>query len=561
VLRGFDGDRVLVLEDGNRIGSLGFQSGDHAEPIDILTLDRVEVVKGPATLLYGSNAIGGVVNAITGHDSAHPGVRSYLTGIAGSNNYNAGGAGGIDYGTGDWLVWGHGGGQRTGDYDTPAGRIANSYTQAGNGTGGFGYYRQRASASLEYTFDKREYGIPLDREAEDAEVVFLNPRRHGIRFSGGLHELESFVDGAHFSLQYDDYRHQEIDSATSQANSTFKNRTLNYRGVFENRKKEHRSGSYGLWGLHRNYRPSGEEALAPPTRQNAFALFALEKLDFARVTLQFGARYEHNSYEPSPQLDRVEPERSFNAFSASAGFRVRLWPNGAFAANYSHSDRAPSLEELYNNGPHRGNATFEFGNSGLRREMGDGIDLALRHASDRLRTELNYFRYRIRNFIFLAPRSERRDGLVVADYAQALSRYTGAEARVELRLHRNWWLLSGADYVTAELSEMDTPLPRIPPLRANLGMEASYGSLRIYPEAILTDRQSRVFPNETPTAGYAIFNLTASYSIARQHVVHVLSLNGYNLGNRLYRNHLSFIKEFAPEIGRGFRLTYTLRFF
>jgi iron complex outermembrane recepter protein len=127
VLRGFDGDRVLILQDGDRIGTLGFQSGDHAESVDILGLEKLEVVKGPATLLYGSNAIGGVVNAVTGHKFAQPGLRGYLTGIGSTNYYQGGGSAGLEYGTRDWLFWGSGGSQRTGNYDTPIGRVPNSY--------------------------------------------------------------------------------------------------------------------------------------------------------------------------------------------------------------------------------------------------------------------------------------------------------------------------------------------------------------------------------------------------------------------------------------------------
>ena len=131
---------MLVLEDGNRIGALGFQSGDHAEPIDVLNLEKLEVVKGPATLLYGSSAIGGVVNAITGHESAHPGLRGYFTAIGGSNNYQGGASAGLEYGSKNLLFWANGGGQRAGDYNTPIGRITNSYTREGNASGGFGYY-------------------------------------------------------------------------------------------------------------------------------------------------------------------------------------------------------------------------------------------------------------------------------------------------------------------------------------------------------------------------------------------------------------------------------------
>src|SRR5688572_12594720 len=188
VIRGFDGDRVLVLQDGNRIGGLGFESGDHAEPVNILTVERVEVVKGPATLLYGSNAIGGVVNAVTGHDSAHKGVTGYFTGIGSTNGRHAAGSGGIEFGTEKWLFWGNGGAQRSGDYSTPIGRVRNSFSREENASAGFGYYPAKGFLSFNYNFDKRRYGIPYDPAEEDPEVVFLNPRRHSFEFKGGFRE-------------------------------------------------------------------------------------------------------------------------------------------------------------------------------------------------------------------------------------------------------------------------------------------------------------------------------------------------------------------------------------
>jgi iron complex outermembrane receptor protein len=561
VVRGFDGDRILVLKDGNRMGALGFQSGDHAEPIDVLTLEKLEVVKGPATLLYGSSAIGGVVNAITGHESAHPGTRGYITGIAGTNNNQAGVSGGIEYGTKKWLFSGSGGGQRAGDYETPIGRIANSYTRGSNGAGAIGYYPGRSFFSMEYSFDKRRYGIPFDPAEEEPEVVFLNPRHHSVRFNGGFRDMNAFVTGAQFSLQYNDYQHQEADSFTKQINTAFKNKTFNYRAVFDEQKKGRWSGSFGFWGLHRDYSSFGEEALAPPTDQNAFALFGLQKIDFEHVSLQVGGRFEHNGYEPSPLPDRPTPQRSFDGFSGSAGLSISLWKGGALAANYSHSYRAPSLEELYNNGPHAGNATFEIGNPDLQREKSDGIDLSIRHSSSRFRAEANYFYYHISDFIFLAPTGGIEDGLIEANYAQGTSRYMGTEGRLEVALRHGLWVVSRLDYVNAELIDTRTPLPRIPPLRGVVGVEVIHKGFRFHPEVVMSKDQGNIFPTETRTPGYAVFNFTASYTIAKQHGAHTLSLNTFNVGDQLYRNHLSFIKEFAPEIGRGVRFTYTLRFY
>jgi iron complex outermembrane receptor protein len=569
VIRGFDGDRVLVLQDGNRIGGLGFESGDHAEPVNVLTVERIEVVKGPATLLYGSNAIGGVVNAVTGHDSAHKGVNGYVTGISSTNGKHAGGSGGFEVGTEKWLFWANGGAQRSGNYSTPIGEVQNSFSRAGNIATGFGYYPAKGFFSFNYNFDKRRYGIPFDPNLVDPEIVELNPRRHSFEARGGFKEAQSFIEAGTFSAQFNDYTHAEIESLTGEIGTAFKNKTYLFNGLFDQKKYGKLSGRFGVWGMHRDFAATGEEALAPPTKQGAFAVFALETLDFERASVQFGGRLERNQYRPEETLQRGSlPKRSFTGFSGAIGLRVPTWKGGAFVANYSHSYRAPSLEELYNNGPHPGNLAFEIGDPNLKRELGNGLDFGVRHSSNRMRFEVNGFYYRINNFIFLAPIDEDGDGevdteddLIVAEYRQGTSRYSGMEARLDARLHPAVWLNLGLDYVNAELIETNTPLPRIPPLRGRVELEIRYKGLLLNPEIVMAQDQDRLFPTETRTADYTVFGLSGSYLIAQQHAAHIISFNAFNLGDRLYRNHLSFIKGFAPEMGRGFRVTYTFRFF
>ncbi|MGE0883282.1 MAG: TonB-dependent receptor [Blastocatellales bacterium] len=556
VVRGFDGDRVLVLQEGIGIGGLGFQSGDHAEPIDLLSQDRIEVVKGPGTLLYGSNAIGGVVNAVSGHEEAHKGVRGYVTGLGGSNNNQFGGSGGIEFGTERWLFWANGGGQRASDYKTPLGKVENSFARYGNVSGGFGYFADKRFASLNYTHDSRNYGIPFNADDENAEMIRLNPRRDSLQLRGGFRDLDSLINGGNFTLQYNDYRHAEISLPDGEIGTRFKNKTFLYRAVFDQNRSGRYSGSFGFSGLYRDFNAIGEEALAPPATQNNFAAFGLQTIDFEKFAFQFGGRVERNAYNPVGLRDR-----SFTGFSGAAGIRVGLGGNNVFVANYTHSYRAPSMEELYNNGPHPGNLTFEIGNQNLGREQGDGVDLSLRHSSNRLRAEANYFYYKIRDFVFLAPTGNVTDGLVEADYAQGDSRFTGTELRFDVSLTKGVWLLSSLDYVNAELTETATPLPRIPPLRARVGFEAFAKGFRVNPEVVMARDQDRFFITETRTAGYATVNLNASYTYTQKHYAHIFSVNAFNLNDKLYRNHLSFIKDFAPEIGRGIRVVYTLRFF
>jgi len=561
VIRGFDGDRVLVMQDSIPTGTLSSQSGDHGEMIDVSNLERLEVVRGPATLLYGSNAIGGVVNAVSReaelHEHFHEGLQGHIGAGGGSANAYGGGSAGFQYGFDNWTIWGSGGAQRTGDYRTPLGLIENSGTRIRNSGGGLGWNGDRAFFRVGYNYNDSRYGIPfaaLVAGEEGGEPVSLTLRGHNVRVTGGVRDLGSVLQAFRLTLNYTDYQHKELEG--EEVGTIFTNRQVIYRGVFDQQKRGPLTGSFGFSGVKRKYIASGAEALTPPVNQDGVAVFALQTLDYDRVKFQFGGRLEHNNYDP-----RELTSRSFTGFSGAAGVQFRLWPGGVLVSNYSHSYRAPALEELYNHGPHPGNVAFEVGDAELKGERGNGVDLSLRHQAQRLRAGVNLYYYRLENFIFPAPTGEIEDGLPEVEYRQGDSRYMGAEATLDVGLHRNLWLNLGADAVDAQLINPAVALPRIPPVRGWIGCEARYKGLSVKPELSLVNSAHQIFPLETPTAGYALWNIAASYTLAGTHVSHVFGVNAFNLGDRLYRNHLSFIKNFAPEIGRGVRFTYLVRFF
>jgi iron complex outermembrane receptor protein len=336
--------------------------------------------------------------------------------------------------------------------------------------------------------------------------------------------------------------------------------------------------------MNRQYDVAGEEALSPPVDQNGLAFFALEEIDFDRVKFQFGGRVETQRYLPTfaergheheeegeehegeeEEHERGEVadavDRRFTGASAAAGIHVGLWQGGAFVANYAHSYRAPSLEELYNFGPHVGNLAFEIGDPSLEAERGNGVDVSLRHGEGRIRGDLNLFYYDFYNFVFPFATGEEEDGLREIQYTQRDARFRGGEANVNFGLHRDFWLNLGADYVEARETTGNTPLPRIPPLRGRIGFDYNRSGFQFSPELILASQQQQTFTGETRTPGYAVVNLAASYTYAQRHSAHQFSVNVFNLGDRLYRNHSSFIKDLAPEIGRGVRFTYMVRFF
>lgn len=597
VIRGFDGDRVLVMQDGVRVGSLASQSGDHGEPIDPTSVERVEVVKGPATLLYGSNAIGGVVNAVSGHheihQQAHEGIRGSLSSVVGSNAGQVGASANAEFGTGSWLFWVAGGGQRAGDYETPVGEIENSKTRISNASAGMGWYGERVFAAFEYMFNDGRYGIPFaaefhgheegdghpdeggpveepgQHEEEELEAVDVDFRRNYFRFSGGFRNLAGWIDAFRLSLNYADWSHDELEvleGGIEEIGTAFDNEQFVYRGVFEQSQRGPLSGSFGFWGLLRDYEVAGEEALSPPVDQDSFALFALEELGFEGWKLQLGGRLEHTDYAPQSAFEQggdlvFLPDRDFTGLSAGIGTRFEMGQESAFVANFTSSFRAPALEELYNFGPHVGNLAFEIGNPDLEGERSTGLDLSLRRSSDRLRGEVNFFYYDINDFIFLAPTGGIEDGLIEANYSQGDSRFVGTEAELDVALHDYLWLDLGLSLVDAELTDFGTPLPRIPPLKGRVALDFRYDRFSFRPEVVLSDRQNEIFPTEVETAGYGVVNLRASYTLPSQHFVHHFSVNVFNVGDALYRNHLSFIKELAPEMGRGVRFSYAVKFF
>lgn len=471
VIRGFDGDRVLILQDGLRVGGISSQSGDEVEPIDVLALDRIEIVKGPATLLYGSNAIGGAVNGISTNDVYQSGLSGYLTALGTTNNWQAGTSAGLRYGFKNFLVFAGGGAQKANEYRSPSGLVLNSYARSGNGGGGLGWFPQKGWLSFSYAYDRRRYGIPVRPDAVDFEYLVMH--RHNYALKGGLRDLNGFVESIDFGLSYNDYRHTEFefesDENRTEIDSVAFNKNLNYRATFNHRRFGKFSGTFGFSGFTRDYASVGAEAPAPRTKQRSFAAYALERVTYERVGFQFGGRVEQNGYDPAGGLRG----RNFVGFSGGMGVRVPLWSGGSMVANYQRSFRAPALEELYDHGPHPGILVFDIGDPNLKAEQGDGVDISLRHSTERFRFEVGSFYYNIHNYVYTAFTGAVDPGsnLPIIRYAQSKSHYTGAEANFEAKLQRNLWLTAKADLVQAKLVDLGKPLPRIPPVRGTIGLD------------------------------------------------------------------------------------------
>ena len=632
IIRGFDGDRVMILEDGVRTGDLSSESGDHGVAIDPNGVERVEIVRGPATLLYGSNAVGGLVNVITPQESyrASPpeGTRALLSADLGSPNAQAGGNVSVQHAQQNGVhYWASGSTRRTEDYDTPAGVVENSATEATHAQAGLGWTGDRFFTSAGVTVNDGRYGVPIvgefhvhhddhgdehgahedehegEHEGEHEEEMHgttdieLDWQRRAGRFDFGLRDLDNgVIEGGRLSLSVVDWGHDELETEAGQerVGTRYDNQVYILRADVDQRQTDRLSGRFGAWAQVRDFEAAGAEALAPRTDLSSFAAFAYEELTFGRFRVQFGARIDRDDYAvaarsggagheeehgheehgheehgheehgheeeaPRPEAPDVR-DRSFAGVSASVGVHADLGAGNALVANLTRSHRAPAIEELYNFGAHAGTFSFDIGNPDLDAESTIGLDVSLRHRGVRTRGDLNFFTYEIDNFIFGSRRDAVIDNLPVFDILQGDSRFAGFDAEAGARLAGRTWLTLGIGYVDARLTANDEALPRIPPLRGSVKLDIPYGGFTLSPQVEFAGRQTDVFRGETETDGYAVVNVRGSYVWPRQHLSHILSFSGYNLTNELYRNHTSYIKDRAPEMGRGFRLSYAVRF-
>jgi iron complex outermembrane receptor protein len=341
----------------------------------------------------------------------------------------------------------------------------------------------------------------------------------------------------------------------------------------------------GGWFLNRAFTVAGAEALSPPVDQRGGALFLYEELTWPHVTLQFGGRLDHTRFEPE---GGVLPARTFNEFSGSLG--LLLSPAAAHdtfvvALSLARAARNPALEELYFFGAHPGNFAFEIGNPSLASERAIGVDVSLRARTARVRGELTFFHNRIADFIFRNPISAEEfeareeefderfgvqddpggghtheDEFPFVEFVGADSRLFGIEAHADVDVTSSLVAEITYDWVRGTLLDLDAPLPRIPPFRVIPGLRYQQNAFQAGGSVTLVGDQTRVFGEETPTPGYGTLKLYASYSFVRGGVTNTITARLDNATDRRYFNHLNYLKDVLPEMGRNVKVVYSVGF-
>jgi iron complex outermembrane receptor protein len=445
------------------------------------------------------------------------------------------------------------------------------------GTLGGSWTGEHSYAGASYGYDDMKYGIPIVEEGQ----ISLTPRRHSFSARAGAQDLGGWLQSYRATLGVRRYQHAELHG--SEPETTFDNDSTEAEVLLSHRPKGRLVGSVGGWFLDRGLEVIGEEALSPPVDQRGFAGFLYEELKFSHATVQFGGRVDRARFRPLGGL----PNRDFTEWSGSLGLLIQpeaANDNFVIALSLARAARHPALEELYFFGPHPGNLAFEIGNPDLQSENGIGFDASVRSRSSRHEIELTFFRNDIKHYVFRNPLSEEEfhareeefderfnveeeeggehdhGDLPFVEFVGRDSMLTGFEVHGDVKLTSELTLEGTFDLVRGELSDTGEPLPRIPPARLTAGLTYQRNAFQVGGSVTTVADQTRVYGEETPTDGYTTGRLFVSYAFDRGGVLNTITGRVENAGNTLYRNHLNYLKDVLPEIGRTFRLVYTVGF-
>lgn len=578
VIRGLGGDRILILEDGERVGDLSASAPDHAVSVEAVTARQIEVVRGPATLLYGSNALGGVVNVIREEIPTSPSDRLHGSISLQGQTVNRGGSGGgyLTGSAGPLAFRVEGSARNSGDLRTPAGILENTQSRTYNLALGGSWIGERGYAGLAYRFYDSSYGVPghhhhhdhdddHDDHDHDHDGVTIEMRRHTWRGSA----LRRPGDGPFSTIEVDgtfsDYRHRELEGESGIGTEYH---LLSGTGGVVARHEGMGPFSRGVFGLQGHWRDLevGGDMTAPPASDLTLAGFVVQEIDLDPIRLEFGGRYDWRRITPRATELEIDigdvRTRTFGSVSASIGALYDLGAGIGLGVNVARAFRTPDLTELFSQGPHLATYSVEVGNPDLGAETGLGTDLFVRVDRERVAGEFAAFRNGVSNYIFprATGRTDEGTGLPIYQFVGEDAVLSGLEGRVELSVTDRLVLDGNASYVRGTLTANDEPLPFIPPLSGRVGVRYETPGYFLGAGARMAARQDRLGEFEDPTAGYTVFDANAGFRWVAFGRVHSATLRVDNLTDVEYRDHLSRIKDIMPQPGRSISLLYRLNF-
>ena len=592
VVRGLGDDRIRILQNGTSVLDVSNVSPDHAVAVDPLTIRSIEVVRGPATLLYGPNTIGGVVNVI---DDRIPQERFAGTYPSGKFETSAGSAddlfsqsGAITWGAGPLVFHLDGFNRETDDIEIPGharsealrkadplpagtpeprGSLPNSATESKGAGLGASYVWEKGYLGFSYSGIDSTYGTV----AEPDVTIDLRQRRWDMR--SAVYSPASWISEINYKLGYSDYDHTEFEG--SEVGTQFLVEGYDGRIELVHEKIGLFEGAIGFESQQSEFSALGAEAFLPPVQNQVNSVFFFEEIPLDPVRFQFGARYDRQTNDTEanaafgPSVDR-----EFNAFSTSAGIVYTPLEDYAVALAVAYTQRPPTYVELFADGPHVATGTFEVGDKDLGTEDSLSLDLSLRKRAGRVTGSVSAFYYRFNDFISLAPTggTNSEDSLPIYAYRPIGANFWGAEIETTFHLLEPMELAPvtdskspaparisdsqldltlRADYVHAEDRSTGEPIPRIPPFRMGAALDYSKGPFGAKLEGQYAAAQHRHADYELPTDGYFLLSASVSYDLKLGDLATTVYLRGTNLTNEEARQSTSFLKDISPMAGRG----------
>ena len=570
VIRGLDAERVKIMQNGIGILDASSLSFDHAVGIDPLIIEQIDVVRGPAALLYGGSAVGGVVNAI---DNRVPTEK--LDGFIGRAEARFGGpestrngAVVLDVGNGQFAIHGDAYQRETSDLDIPGfavssrknrldgtprenrGKLVNSASEGDGGALGASLTFDNGYVGLSYATLNNTYGVV----AEEAVTIDMNSQRWDV--ASEFKDLDSIINRVKFRMAHTDYEHKELEGDT--VGTTFTNRGL--EGSIEAGHRaitELSAGLNGVIGYQFNdsdFAALGEEAFVPSVNTQNKALYLYEELALGngeqKHKISFGGRLGHTSVDSKDSaVFGAGQNNSFNPNSFALGGLYNLNKNWSLTSNLSHNERAPSYFELYANGAHIATGQFEAGNSSFSKEKSNGIDAQIRWKDAKNSFSIGAYYTRFSNFIglfetgnLIGPAGEE---LPEAQFRVVPATFKGLEAEGRFNIANNLdWLVRG-DYVRAKDTRNNEYLPRIAPLRLGTGLQYALNGFSARFDVLRAFKQNYTAENELATNGYTDVSALVAYKLPTRLNIELFA-KANNLLNQEIREHASFLKDIAP---------------
>lgn len=582
IIRGLGDQRIRVLQNGLDTFDVSAASVDHAVAVDPMLIERVEVLRGSSALLYGANAIGGVVNTI---DRTIPRdaigepvsgqVRAEYTGV--NDGFSTGAVAFVE--AGSFVFQANGTFRETEDYDAPSFRlpddtrvdsVANS--QSETWTAGFGgsYLFENGYIGAAYSNFDTLYGVPN----EEAPTIDIERERLELRGAVAPESVE-WIDNIELQFAYGDYIHDEIEPDGEIA-VTFDRKGLESRAAVVHSFGD-LEGVFGFQGNFDELSVSGEENFfagatgANPTIEEEdtqrLALFAMEEYSpTEQLTFNGGVRLESllRQFKGAENRDDV-------TVSASGGVAFKPTEQWSIGFNLNYTEREPETAELFSDGPHLATGAFEIGDSSLDKEIAYGVEAVLRRAEGPVTGTFSAFYTHFDDFIFLADTGNQVDeaGIAPGELAERIYRavsaeFYGFEAEVEWSLldEGDWTVdLRGfGDMIWAKNNSENTDLPRTPPWRIGTGVNVQYRDFSLFTDATHTGEQRKTAIGEDSTGSYTIVRVRAAYNLKTDYADTEFFVRVNNLTDDLARVHTSFLRDTAPLPGRSVDVGMNVRF-